>query len=58
MPAETKRRPLKIEPDRDADNLLEQLVASMLRIERGLDGVRELVLAIDRGVMEVTRGRD
>jgi hypothetical protein len=30
----------------------------MLRIERGLDGVRELVLAIDRGVMEVTRGRD
>lgn len=52
------RRQLKMEPDLESENALEQLLASLRRIEAGLTGVRDLVLAIDRGIQEVTRGRD
>jgi hypothetical protein len=52
MPIEKPRRALKMELDPAGDNLLEQLVAAMARIESGLRGIHELlesVIEVDDG---------
>lgn len=56
MPHETKRRQLKIEPELDADNPLEQLLESLRRIELGLGAIHEVVIRIDDRAKAAVRG--
>jgi hypothetical protein len=57
MPIEKPRRQLKMEPVMADENLLEQLVSSVQRIEAGLSDVRDLVVRIDERERERTGGR-
>ena len=50
-----KRKQLKIEPRVEDDNLLEQLVASVKRIEDGLNGMHEAVTEMSDRLLVLER---
>lgn len=56
MPDETKRRQLKIEPDFSGEDALEQLLASLRRIEAGLSNIADVVIRIDERTKAVSGG--